>query len=119
MLTDAYWISFCAVGDRVAYEDGDLIVDAVLHAVYDLKDRRILLVQPWSAENPYDVSVLLHELIHDVQLSNPEWDCIGAPEFEAYWLQDKWLAQHGVRPGFNWPEIRKLSLCPETVSEAE
>lgn len=105
-------IIFCEVGDTVTYEGAGLIVDPALRAAYDLRDRRIHLVAPWSSENPFDVSVLLHELIHDVQLANRVWDCIGAPEFEAYWLQDKWLAERGIRPGFDWGAIRMLSRCP-------
>ena len=105
-------IAFCEIGDIVPYEDADLLVEPALRAAYDLQSRRIHLVEPWSEERPYDVSVLLHELIHDVQLSNHDWECVGAPEFEAYWLQDKWLAEKGIRPGFDWEVIRRLSRCP-------
>jgi len=110
-------ISLCEPGDTVTYEGADLIVDPALRAAYDLRARRIHLVAPWSPENPFDVSVLLHELIHDVQLANRGWDCIGAPELEAYWLQDKWLAERGIRPGFDWAAIRMLSRCPPAVSD--
>ena len=106
-------ITFCEVGDLVPYEDVDLLVEPALRAAYDLRVRRIHLVEPWSPDEPFDVSVLLHELIHDVQLANREWECVNAPEFEAYWLQDRWLSERGVRVEFNWVAIARHSLCPE------
>jgi hypothetical protein len=69
-------------------------------------------VQPWSPDSLVDRSVLLHELVHDVQLRNRDWDCTGAPEWEAYRLQDLWLQEHGVILPFDWPAIRRLSECP-------
>jgi hypothetical protein len=111
--SDPPTISFCAVGKVIEYEHADLLVDAVLLAAYDREKRHIFLTQPWSLLNYFDQSVLLHELIHDVQLQNRDWDCVGAPELEAYLLQDKWLFEHGIIHNFNWPMIQRLSICPE------
>jgi hypothetical protein len=104
-------LSFCDVGDSVAYEDTELIIDRILRAAFDYPHRHIYLVQPWSPVNLYDQSVLLHELIHDIQLSNRDWDCPLAPELEAYFLQDKWLVERGIFYPFNWAAIRQLSDC--------
>jgi hypothetical protein len=57
----------------------------------------------------------LHELIHDVQLLNRDWDCAGSTEWEAYRLQDQWLQEQGVILPFDWPAIRRLSECPPDV----
>lgn len=111
--TDPPTISFCEVGEVIEYEHADLLVDAVLLAALDREKRHIFLTYPWSPMNYFDQSVLLHELIHDVQLQNQDWDCVGAPEWEAYQLQDKWLFEHGIIHQFNWPMIKRLSLCPE------
>ena len=105
-------VSFCDVGETLAYEGSTLIVEPFLAAAYDLPARRIHLVRPWSEDDPRDVSVLLHELIHDVQLGDHEWPCTGAPELEAYWLQDKWLAERGIVSGFDWRPIIMMSTCP-------
>lgn len=111
-------VSFCDVGDFVDYEGKKLLVEKELRAAFDYPNRHILLVRPWSAENYFDQSVLLHELIHDVQLSNREWECLGAPELEAYLLQHTWLREHGINYSFNWPAILSLSVCP-VADEAE
>lgn len=105
-------IVFCEVGETIDYEGRDLLVDPALRAAYDMTARHIHIVLPWSPDSLVDRSVLLHELIHDVQLGNREWDCIGAPEWEAYRLQDLWLQEHGVVLPFDWPSIGRLSQCP-------
>jgi hypothetical protein len=105
-------ISFCAVGSEIAYEDGVLRVEPELNAAYDLPNRVIHIVLPWSADDPHDRSVLLHELVHDVQLSNRDWPCTGAPEWEAYTLQAIYLQEQGVAAAFDWDVIRRLSACP-------
>jgi hypothetical protein len=108
-------MAFCSVGETIDYEGGELHVDRALRAVYDLSLRRITMALPWSPDHLVDRSILLHELIHDVQHQNREWPCIGAPEWEAYRLQDKWLQEHGALLPFDWAMIRRLSQCPATV----
>jgi hypothetical protein len=108
-------IVFCSAGDIIAYEGRDVLVDPALRAAYDLPARRIHIVLPWSPDGLIDRSILLHELIHDVQLQNRDWDCVGAPEWEAYRLQDQWLQEQCVILPFDWPAIRRLSECPRDV----
>jgi hypothetical protein len=114
LATDPPEIRFCAVGSVIDYEGADLRIEPELRAAYDLPNRVVHLVLPWSAENPIHRSVLLHELVHDVQLSNREWDCVGQPELEAYTLQALYLEALGIIPDFDWAAIRRLSTCPET-----
>ena len=104
-------IVFCEVGDFIDYEADELLVDEILSAAYDPSRRRVYLVRPWTKEEPYDLSVLLHELIHAVQLDNRDWPCPGAPEWEAYSLQALWLQDHAIMPDFNWSAIYRLSQC--------
>ena len=106
-------IRFCAVGSVIDYEGADLRIEPELSAAYDLPGRVVHLVLPWSPENPFDRSVLLHELVHDVQLSNREWECMGQPEWEAYTLQALYLEEFGIFPQFDWAAIRRLSTCPQ------
>ncbi|MEX5727288.1 hypothetical protein Ga0609869_000641 [Rhodovulum iodosum] len=108
-------IDFCSKGEWVDYEDARVLVDDQLRAVYDWPRRRVLIVRPWHADAPRDVSVLLHELVHHVQLLNRDWECLQAPEWEAYKLQDRWLAERGIASGFDWLAIYFMSRCPRDI----
>jgi hypothetical protein len=112
-------IRFCAVGADIDYEGQDLRVEPELRAAYDLSRRVVHLVLPWSADDPYHRSVLLHELIHDVQLSNRDWSCTGEPEWEAYTLQAIYLEEQGIIPPFDWAGILRLSRCPSPGATAD
>jgi hypothetical protein len=105
-------VSFCQAGEVIAYEGADLLVDPALLAAYDKDRNHIYLARPWALVNLFDQSVVLHEMIHQAQFANRDWPCVGAPELEAYLLQDRWLREHGIRHPFDWAMIRALSRCP-------
>ena len=105
-------ISFCSPGDTLSYEGATVLVDPDLRAAYDARARQIHLVRPWDPTDPFAQSVLLHELIHDVQLLNRTWPCLQAPEWQAYKLQDSWLRARGIEHGFDWFAIFVLARCP-------
>ncbi len=72
-----------------------------LRGIYDPDRSEILLVRPWSPDDPEDVSVLLHELVHHRQAPH-HWYCPAAQELPAYRLQEKWLAANGRTADVNW-----------------
>jgi len=115
VIDDPPWIEFCSTGEAIAYEGDHVLVEDGLRAAYDMAARRIYLVEPWSAGNLFDRSVLLHELVHDIQLRNRDWPCIGAPEWEAYKLQDAWLKEQGHVHEFDWLFIYMTSRCPRDI----
>ncbi len=92
-------IGFCETGDAIPYESGTVLVDDTLNGAYDWPNRRVILVHPWDPNTPQGRSVLLHELIHHVQLANRGFECVNAPEWGAYKLQDAYLTEHGVASG--------------------
>lgn len=105
-------LDFCKVGELIEYEGLQIMVDAGLNAAYDSHRRTINIVGSWNPDSTWDQSILLHELVHDVQLQNREWYCLQQPEWEAYRLQDAWLQQQGMQSGFDWLYIYFLSRCP-------
>lgn len=109
--TDPPDMVFAWSGSQVPYEHGSLMVGRSLRAAYDEPARRIHLVRPWHVADVHDRSTLLHELIHDVQYRNRRWPCAGKAEWEAYKLQEAWLAERGIASGFNWQQIFFLSRC--------
>lgn len=82
-----------------------------LRGLYDPDSKTIWLVSPWSHTDPYDVSVLLHELIHHRQAVSGHWYCPGAQELPAYRGQQDWLAGMGLEPSVNWIAVVLQSGC--------
>lgn len=79
--------------------------------LYDPDAVTVWLVRPWSAKNPYDVSVLLHELVHHRQAQHGHWYCPGAQELPAYRLQQAWLGEMGLEPDVNWIAVLLEAGC--------
>lgn len=61
-------------------------------AVYDDASRTILLPEGWSGRSPAELSILLHELVHHIQImAQLKYECPAAREKLAYAAQEKWL----------------------------
>lgn len=110
-LDDPPQISFCECGEIIEYEGRSITVHEGVKGIYDLQVNRITLVRPWDRRDLLNVSTLLHELVHVVQYHSREWPCWHATEWQAYKLQEQWLMERRIDPGFNWVEIRLLSSC--------
>ena len=78
---------------------------------YDIELEVIYIVKPWSPQNPKDVSVVLHELVHHRQQTAQHWYCPGAQELPAYRLQEKWLAERGLTVPINWVAVVLEAGC--------
>ncbi|MEM6677597.1 MAG: DUF6647 family protein [Pseudomonadota bacterium] len=82
-----------------------------LRGLYAETSATIYLVRPWDAYDPHDASVLLHELVHHRQATARHWYCDNAKEWDAYKLQERWLADLGLDAGLYWPAILLQSSC--------
>lgn len=82
-----------------------------VRGLYDAERATIWLVRPWSARDPHDVSVLLHELVHHRQAGDGHWYCPGAQELPAYRTQQAWLAELGLELHVNWIAIVLEAGC--------
>ena len=81
-----------------------------IRGLYDASAATIYLTEPWSPDNPDDIGVLLHELVHHRQ-AGWHWYCEQAQEWRAYQIQADWLGAHGLDDGFYWPAILLQSSC--------
>ena len=90
-----------------------------LRGYYVPSSSTIWLVRPWSADNPRDVSVLLHELVHHRQQVLKLWQCPNAQELSAYKLQDRWLAERGLHARVNWLAVLIGSSCHAATVNAD
>ena len=84
--------------------------DGLTRGLYDAAIETIYLTEPWSAEIPRDVSVLLHEMAHHRQAAQ-HWYCEQAQEWRAYQIQAQWLADQQIVNNFYWPAILLQSSC--------
>lgn len=82
-----------------------------LRGLYDPEAETIWLVRPWDARNPFDVSTLLHELVHHRQATAGHWYCPAAQELPAYRIQQRWLNALGLDPDVNWIAVVMDSGC--------
>jgi hypothetical protein len=78
--------------------------------LYEPATSTITLVKPWSAENPQDVAVLLHELVHHRQ-GGKHYYCEAAKEYAAYHIQKDWLAERDLSLDVNWIAVVLASSC--------
>lgn len=68
----------------------------------------------WDAEDPVQLSLLVHELVHHAQLfmTETKWPCPDAREVMAYQLQNQWLEENGHSPFVRAAWIERVSACP-------
>ena len=78
--------------------------------LYDDETETIYLVEPWSASNQRDISILLHEIVHHRQ-SGQFWYCEQAQEWRAFQIQAQWLHEQQIKDDFYWPAILLQSSC--------
>jgi hypothetical protein len=75
----------------------------------------ILDNEAWEADDPVQLSLLVHELVHHAQLfSKRKYACSDAKEYEAYIIQNQWLAAHGEKPFASQAWINEMSTCRGT-----
>ena len=80
-------------------------------AYYDPESATITLITPFNPRDPYDVSVVLHELVHHRQHDAAHWYCPGAQEKSAYDLQSQWLSERGLPDRINWIAVILEAGC--------
>lgn len=72
----------------------------------------ILDNEAWEADDPVQLSLLVHELVHHAQLfSKRKYACSDAKEYEAYIIQNQWLEAHGQKPFASQAWIDEMSTC--------
>jgi hypothetical protein len=66
----------------------------------------------WKQEDPVQLSLLVHELVHHAQLySGRHYPCAAAKEYEAYAVQNKWLEERGYPPFASQGWINTMASC--------
>ncbi len=78
----------------------------------------IYLANTWKNDDVLDQSILVHELVHHLQMENHiQLECWGRYEVQAYELQIRWLRARGIEDPYRLlhatrATIESLAECP-------
>jgi hypothetical protein len=82
---------------REAYADAALTKRRLVVSLYDTVNHSILLPENWTAQDPAQLSMVVHELVHHLQTSSGlRYPCPQEREALAYTAQEKWLGEFGT-----------------------
>jgi len=104
-------VEFVEPGSEVLYEGRMTKLDNTVRGLYDEDLSTIYLVNPWTGDDAYERSILLHEMLHHRQAAARHWYCPQAMEWDAYLTQEAYLNAHGETGDFNWGWVVLASSC--------
>jgi hypothetical protein len=85
-------------------------------AFYSKSEHLIYLADSWNKDDLVDQSILVHELVHHLQMEDDiQFACWGRYEAQAYELQIQWLRAQGVKDPHNLLHASKASI--ESLAE--
>jgi|TARA_R110000744_G_scaffold122325_2_gene227305 hypothetical protein len=86
-----------------------------LHGLYDKESDTIILSDQWDRRKPWDMSVLLHEMIHYLQDQNKmKFNCVANMEKDAWPIQQLYLEkQHDYIWDYDGLWYTVISNCRE------
>ena len=86
-----------------------------LHGLYDKESDTIILSDQWDRRKPWDMSVLLHEMIHYLQDQNKmKFNCVANMEKDAWPIQQFYLEkQHDYIWDYDGLWYTVISNCRE------
>ena len=85
-------------------------------AFYSKSEHLIYLADSWNKDDLVDQSILVHELVHHLQIEDHiQFACWGRYEAQAYELQIQWLRTQGVKDPHNLLHASKASI--ESLAE--
>src|SRR5215469_10028490 len=90
-------------------------------AFYSRSEHLIYLADNWNKDDLVDQSILVHELVHHLQLEDHiQFACWGRYEAQAYELQVQWLRTQGVKdPHICCTHLKRLSIVLPSALSAE
>ena len=82
-----------------------------VEAAYAMEEHTIYLSNRWNSDSLRDTSVLLHELVHHLQITNKvEVPCREHYDLRAYDLQIEWLREQGIRGPYKFLNINEAAI---------
>lgn len=98
--------------EQMFYGD-DHDVPNTLHGLYDKDSDTIILPDTWDRRLPWDMGILLHEMVHYLQDQNQlQFACTAEMERDAWPIQQKYLKdQHGYDWQYDGLWYAVVSTC--------
>ena len=92
---------------------GERTQEGELYGFYNLKNNVIILPDTWNSAKPFDLGLLVHEIIHYLQdVNNIQYRCTAEMEIDAWPLQKQYLANvHGYHWEYNGLWHLMISQC--------
>ena len=86
-----------------------------LHGLYDKESDTIILPDKWDRRKPWDMGILLHEMIHYLQDQNKmKFNCVANMEKDAWPIQQLYLEkQHDYSWDYDGLWYTVISNCSE------
>jgi hypothetical protein len=85
--------------EQMFYKGTDKMPDT-LHGLYDKQSDTIILLDTWDRRKPWDLGVLLHEMVHYLQdQNNMDFNCTAEMEKESWPIQQRYLKE---RHDYDW-----------------
>ena len=86
-----------------------------LHGLYDQQNDTIILPESWDRRDPWDLGVLLHEMIHYLQdMNDIQFQCTAEMEKNAWPIQQKYLKeQHNYEWEYDPMWYMVISTCSD------
>lgn len=76
------------------YYNGENQMSNTLHGLYDKDANKIILPDTWDRRKPWDMGVLVHEMIHYLQdQNNYQFSCPAEMERDSWPIQQKYLLE--------------------------
>ena len=80
--------------EELYYVDGADRFPNQLHGLYNTENKTIILPETWDRRKPWDMAVLLHEMVHYLQDVNElEFECTAQMEKDAWPIQQQHLKE--------------------------
>ncbi len=84
-------------------------------ALYSIDRHEIYLSTSWNTDDLRDRSVLLHELVHHLQILNKvKVDCPALYDRQAYALQAAWLREQGIDEPYSFLRLDEFTIYTTT-----
>ena len=104
--------------EQMYYVDEPEKLPNELHGIYDTDSDTIILRDTWDRRKPWDMGVLVHEMVHYLQdMNSMDFQCTAQMEKDAWPIQQKYLKdQHDYDWEYDSLWYMVISTCSDSFN---